>query len=116
MKLKFFIFVAFVVLFSACAKKENKNLVVETSHRDPRVDNFFGAVGIPLLPMSGNDSEELTADLSRISTLFTNAMPAKTKLTESGDEESIPPFDLLAKNAGLVIASQIWKTQLTSVD
>lgn len=89
-------------LLTSCVKKENKNLHIETDHRDPRVDNFFNAVGLPILNTDSNNLEELTADLSRVSPLFTNA-------------SSTPePFFTLAENIGAYYTSHIWKTQITS--
>lgn len=115
MKIKILILIYSLVFFEflsvGCVNKGNKNIVKETPGRDPRIDNFFHAVGIDLKEINGNDINEVSEELTKVSPLFTNAMPPKI----AGMEES-RPFMLLAKNIGEYFSSQIWKTQITSTD
>lgn len=103
------VFLPIIGIFSSCVGEDNKNLVVDSGGRDPRVDNFFNAVGMPLKNVNGNNFEELSEELSRVSPLFINALPPKV----AGNAETAP-FFTLAKNVGTYFTSHIWKTQITS--
>lgn len=104
-------FLCFSLVNQSCMQKENKNIVKESSGRDPRIDNFFNAVGIKLKNVNANKIEEVSEELTKVSPLFVNAMPPKIEGIEASR-----PFMMLAKNVGDYFVSQIWKTQITSTD
>ncbi len=103
----------------SCQSKESKNLTVPENGLDPRINNFFNAVGLPLEELNADNPDAVQEDLSRVAKLFVNDMSGEKSLTKDGalvEDASSRPFFSLAKNVGAYFASQMWKTQITSTE